>query len=118
MGLLDSLKKKIGPKAVKVTEGGSSVYHYSEKENTEYEAFPDDDIIHIVDDELSYYGHVNTFNNDFMNHIRKMDENLYSTISYSGWVRMRLLSKFGDGYYWINSYGYLKELSYDYQYLN
>lgn len=89
-----------------------------EKENTEYEAFPDDDIIHIVDDELSYYGHVNTFNNDFMNHIRKMDENLYSTISYSGWVRMRLLSKFGDGYYWINSYGYLKELSYDYQYLN
>lgn len=36
MGLLDSLKKKIGPKAVKVTEGGSSVYHYSEKENTEY----------------------------------------------------------------------------------
>ncbi len=89
-----------------------------EKETVEYEAFPDNDIIHIVDDELSYNGHVNTFNNDFMNHIRGMDENLYSTISYSGWVKMRLLSKFGDGYYWINSYNYLKELSYDYQYLN
>ncbi len=34
MGILDKVKNKIGPKAVKVTEGGSSVYHYQEKENT------------------------------------------------------------------------------------
>ncbi len=36
MGLLDIFKKKTGPKAVKVTEGGSSVYKYEEKENTGY----------------------------------------------------------------------------------
>lgn len=38
MGFMDKLRNKIGPKAVKVTEGGSSVYHYKEKENTEYRA--------------------------------------------------------------------------------
>lgn len=36
MGLLDKFKSKIGPKAVKVTEGGSSIYHYEEKENMGY----------------------------------------------------------------------------------
>lgn len=36
MGLFDRFKKKTGPKAVKVTEGGSSVYKYEEKENTGY----------------------------------------------------------------------------------
>ncbi len=36
MGLFDNLKNKKGPKAVNVTEGGSSVYHYTEKENTGY----------------------------------------------------------------------------------
>lgn len=38
MGLLDKFRKKTAPKAVKVTEGGSSVYHYEEKENTGYRA--------------------------------------------------------------------------------
>ncbi|MBQ7775323.1 MAG: suppressor of fused domain protein [Lachnospiraceae bacterium] len=32
MGFLDKFKQKFAPKAVKVTEGGSSVYHYEEKE--------------------------------------------------------------------------------------
>ena len=89
-----------------------------EKENIEYEAYPDDDIIHIVDNELTYNGHVNTFTNEFMEHIRKMDEDLYSSITYTGWVKMRLLSNYGDNYYMISSYSYLKELNYDYSYVN
>ena len=84
----------------------------------EYEEYPDDDIIHIIDDELTHYGHVNTFTNEFMNHIRNMDPEIYSTMSYSGWVKMRLLSNYDNSYYWINSYTYLKELTYDYQYIN
>ena len=87
-------------------------------ENKEYEEYPDDDIIHIIDDELTHYGHVNTFTNEFMNHIRNMDPEIYSTMSYSGWVKMRLLSNYDNSYYWINSYTYLKELTYDYQYIN
>ena len=88
-----------------------------EKENIEYEEYPDNDIIHIVDSDPSYYGHVNTFTNEFMDHIRKMNTNLYSAISYSGWVKMRLLSEYGKNYFMISSYSFLKELPYDYQYL-
>ena len=42
------------------------------------EEYPDNDTIHIVDNELTYNGHVNTFTNEFMTHIRTMDESLYS----------------------------------------
>lgn len=89
-----------------------------EEENVTYEQYPDDDIIHIIDNPVSYNEHVNTFSNEFMNYIRTMDTSYYSSISYSGWVKMRLLSKYDDKYYWINSYSYMKELNYDYQYVN
>ena len=86
-----------------------------EKETIKYEEYPENDIIHIVDSDPTYKGHINTFTNEFMNHIRKMDEDLYSTISYTGWVKMRLMSESG---FEFSSYTFLKELSYDYQYLN
>lgn len=89
-----------------------------EIEREEYEAYPEGDVIHIVDDELTYNGHVNTFTNEFMSHIRSMDTSLYSAITYTGWVKMRLLSKNDDRYTMISSYSYLKELNYDYRYLN
>ncbi len=89
-----------------------------EIEREEYEEYPDDDIINIVDDELTYNGHVNTFTNEFMSHIRSMDTSLYSAITYTGWVKMRLLSQNNDKYTMISSYSYLKELNYDYKYLN
>ncbi len=89
-----------------------------EYEDIKYEEYPDDDIINIIDDKLNYNGHVNTFTNDFMNHIRKMDINLYSAINYSGWVKMRLVSKNENSYHMISSYTFLEELSYDNQYVN
>lgn len=98
----------------------TSTVDNEEPENEEivFEEYPDDDTIHIVDSDPTYYGHVNTFTNDFMNHIRKMDENLYTGISYTGWVKMRLLTEYNSGYYWTSSYTYLKELNYDYDYIN
>ena len=89
-----------------------------EIEHVEYEEYPNSDIIHIVDNELTYNGHVNTFTNEFMTHIRTMDDELYSAITYSGWVKMRLLAKKEDSYQFITSNSYLKELNYDYQYVN
>lgn len=89
-----------------------------EIENKEYEEYPNSDIIHIVDNELTYNGHINTFTNEFMTHIRTMDESLYSAMTYSGWVKMRLLAKNGDKYNYVTSNYYLKELNYDYQYVN
>lgn len=88
-----------------------------EKDTIEYEEYPSDNKIHVIDTDPSYYGHVNTFTNEFMNHIRKMDEELYSAISYSGWVKTRLLSEYGNGYYMVSNYSFLKEIPYDYQYL-
>lgn len=88
-----------------------------EEENITYEQYPDDDIIHIIDSPISYNDHVNTFSNEFMNYIRTMDSSYYSAISYTGWVKMRLLSKYDNQFYWINSYSYMKELNYDYQYV-
>ena len=89
-----------------------------EIENVEYEEYPDNDIIHIVDNELTYNGHVNTFTNEFMNHIRMMDDSLYSAVTYSGWVKMRLLYQNENSYNFVTSNYYLKELNYDYQYMN
>ena len=89
-----------------------------EVENVEFEEYPDSDIIHIVDNEITYNGHINTFTNEFMTHIRNMDEKLYSAMTYSGWVKMRLLYQNGDSYKFVTSNSYLKELNYDYQYLN
>ena len=86
-----------------------------EKESIVYDEYPNDSIIHITDSDPTYKGHINTFTNEFMNHIRKMDEDLYSTISYTGWVKMRLMTEAG---FEFSSYTFLKELSYDYQYLN
>lgn len=88
-----------------------------EKDTIEYEEYPSDNKIHVIDTDPSYYGHVNTFTNEFMNHIRKMDKELYSAISYSGWVKTRLLSEYGNGYYMVSNYSFLKEIPYDYQYL-
>ncbi len=88
-----------------------------EKDTIEYEDYPSDSKIHVIDTDPSYYGHVNTFTNEFMNHIRKMDKELYSAISYSGWVKTRLLSEYGNGYYMVSNYSFLKEIPYDYQYL-
>ena len=47
-----------------------------------------------------------------------MDEKLYSAMTYSGWVKMRLLAKNGDKYNYVTSNSYLRELNYDYQYVN
>ena len=88
-----------------------------EKDTIEYEDYPSDSKIHVIDTDPSYYGHINTFTNEFMNHIRKMDKELYSAISYSGWVKTRLLSEYGNGYYMVSNYSFLKEIPYDYQYL-
>lgn len=88
-----------------------------EKEETEYEEYPDNDTIHITDQEPTYNGHINTFTNEFMEHIRTMDTDIYTGMSYSGWVKMRLLSKVTQGYYVISSYSYLKELNYEYKYM-
>ena len=89
-----------------------------EVENVEYEEYPDSDIIHIVDNELTFNGHINTFTNEFMTHIRNMDPKLYSAMTYSGWIKMRLLYQNDDGYKFVTSNSYLKELNYDYQYVN
>ena len=83
-----------------------------EKDAIEYEDYPSDSKIHVIDTDPSYYGHVNTFTNEFMNHIRKMDMELYSAISYSGWVKTRLLSEYGNGYYMVSNYSFLKEIPY------
>lgn len=95
----------------------STVEDDYEEENKEYEQYPDNDIIHIIDSPVSYNGHINTFTNDFMNYIRTMDNSYYSTMLYSGWVKMRLLSKHDNQYHMISSYSFLKELTYNNQYL-
>lgn len=89
-----------------------------ETEETIYEEYPNDDTIYIKDSKPSYDGHVNTFTNEFMDHIRKMDKDLYTGTSYMGWVKMRILAKNNGNYKWINSYSFMKELNYDHDYIN
>ena len=89
-----------------------------EKEEIVYDKYPNDDTIHIVDYEISYDGHVNTFTTEFMDHIRNMDEDLYTGSIFTGWVRTRLLSKVNNNHTWVSGYSYLKELNYNYNYIN
>ena len=110
------MRKKMSPEnrdKKKTERGWNYVWKQYRKRLYNRKEYPDNDIIHIVDSDPSYYGHVNTFTNEFMDHIRKMDTNLYSAISYSGWVKMRLLSEYGKNYFMISSYTFLKELPYD-----
>ncbi len=88
-----------------------------EEENPIYQEYPSENIVHIVNEYRSYSGHVNTFTNEFMNHVKTMPEEYYTVIGYSGWLRMRILTKNQSSYRYISSTSYLKEINPDLDYL-
>lgn len=89
-----------------------------EYEETIYEQYPNIDKVFITDTKPTYRGHMNTFTNEFMSYIKNMDSELYSAISYTGWLKMHILNKnVNDNYNWISGYLYMKELCYNEEYL-
>ena len=53
-----------------------------------------------------------------MTYIKDMDTNIYSAMSYSGWLKMNILAKNENSYNWISGYFYMKELCYNNTYIN
>ncbi len=89
-----------------------------EYEDITYEQYPDTDKVFITDTQPTYKGHVNTFTNEFMTYIKSMNSDLYSAISYTGWLKMHIMHKNQDDTYsWISGYSYMKELCYNEEYL-
>ena len=83
-----------------------------------YKEYPKEEKIYITDDPQVQREHVNTFTNEFMTYIKDMDTNIYSAMSYSGWLKMNILAKNENSYNWISGYFYMKELCYNNTYIN
>lgn len=82
-----------------------------------YKEYPNEEKIYITDDPQTLREHVNTFTNEFMDYIKDMNTDIYSAMTYSGWLKMRIMSKNEDSYNWISGYYYMKELCYQDEYL-
>lgn len=87
-------------------------------DSTIYKEYPTEEKIYITDDPQTLRDHVNTFTNEFMTYIKNMDKDLYSAMSYSGWLKMRIMAKNENSYNWISGYYYMKELCYKDEYVN
>ncbi len=88
-----------------------------EVEDPIYEEYPDDNIIHVTNEYHSYSGHVNTFTNEFLDHIKSMPMDMYTVIGYSGWLNMRILTKSSNTYRYVSSTSYFKEVNESTRYL-
>lgn len=82
-----------------------------------YKEYPNEEKVYITDDPQTLREHVNTFTNEFMDYIKDMNTDIYSAMTYSGWLKMRIMSKNEDSYNWISGYYYMKELCYQDEYL-
>lgn len=118
---IDNVQKQ-ALKTYPVTINSDVVDDEIEQDDIDYIEYPNTNLIYITDNDPSYYGHVNTFTNEFMNHIKNMDNSFYTVINYSGWVNMNILCKNsnnGTSYYnWIRSYYYFKEANFEKEYLS
>lgn len=118
---IDNVQKQ-ALKTYPVTINSDVVDDEIEQDDIDYIEYPNTNLIYITDNDPSYYGHVNTFTNEFMSHIKNMDNSFYTVINYSGWVNMNILCKNsnnGTSYYnWIRSYYYFKEANFEKEYLS
>lgn len=86
------------------------------EENPNYEAYPDDGIINVVNDMASYYGHVNRFDENFLNYLGKMDTSWYNLIDYKTGVDLKIITQKAGTYMKVNQYRFT-EMSDDVDYL-
>lgn len=63
------------------------------KEDTDYPLYPNHDKIIVVNEMSSYYGHVNKFDEEFLNYVDNLDKSLYNVINYSTGLDLKLLTE-------------------------
>ncbi|MDD3191219.1 MAG: ATP-binding cassette domain-containing protein [Bacilli bacterium] len=59
----------------------------------EYELYPDEDIIHVVREMQSYYGHVNRFQGHFLDYLEDLPSSYYNVIDYRTNLDMKILTR-------------------------
>ena len=118
MSLYISDVQKKALKTYPITINSNIVNEEISNNRDNYKEYPKEEKIYITDDPQVQREHVNTFTNEFMTYIKDMDTNIYSAMSYSGWLKMNILAKNENSYNWISGYFYMKELCYNNTYIN
>ncbi len=77
----------------------------------EYEAYPKKQVVNVVNDYVSYYSHINVFSNDYIEYLKAIDTNLYTTMDYGNFLNLNIISKINNQYSYVSSTSYLKEMN-------
>lgn len=83
----------------------------------EYQEYPDSKHINVINEYMSYYSHVNFFSNEYIDYLKKLDPNLYTTMDYGNFLSLNILSKKKNEYSYVSNTSYLKEVNSDKDYL-
>lgn len=118
MSLYISDVQKKALKTYPITINSNIVNEEINNNQDNYKDYPSEEKIYITDDPQVQREHVNTFTNEFMTYIKNMNTNIYSAMSYSGWLKMHILAQNENSYNWISGYFYMKELCYNDTYIN
>ena len=96
----------------------SSVNNTIDPDNkNEFESYPNNNIINVVNKNKSYYSHVNVFSNEYFEYLKKLDTTLYTTMDYSNSVNMHVLSESEGKYTYLPSSSYFSEMNSNKSYL-
>lgn len=68
------------------------------KEDVDYELYPDTRYINVTNQYISYYNHINKFDNNFIKYINELDKSLYNFMDYKTNVNINLLTIMNGSY--------------------
>lgn len=91
-------------------------YHNPYEENPNLENYPDSDIIHIVNEGVSYYSYVNNLSDQFVNYLESMDKNLYNFIDYKRELEVNIFTENKNNVQRVSNYSFT-EMSSDYEFV-
>lgn len=86
-------------------------------DKNEFESYPNNNIINVVNKNKSYYSHVNVFSNEYFEYLKNLDTTLYTTMDYSNSVNMHVLSESEGKYTYLPSSSYFSEMNSNKSYL-
>ncbi|MFA7126848.1 MAG: ATP-binding cassette domain-containing protein [Bacilli bacterium] len=72
-----------------------------------FDAYPTDELIHVVNRYDSYYGHINVFSDNFLQYLTDLDASLYNVIDYKTVLDMKVLTQMNGQYKRINNYKFM-----------
>ncbi len=86
-------------------------------EKKEHIEYSDTNRVNVINEYMSYYSHVNFFSNDYIEYLKGLDSNLYTTMDYGNFLSLNIISKKENQYSYVGNTSYLKEVNSEQTYL-